>query len=90
MPTDRHIAWLAFCEVIRLAVGVCLGEAGRVLERPREYLTEWVGEGLGDGVVNCSRCIRQGVSSLRCGWVRFCGVRGGGGGPVGPAGGAFD
>jgi molybdopterin biosynthesis enzyme MoaB len=31
MPSDRHIASLAFCEVIRLAVGVCLGIARRVL-----------------------------------------------------------
>jgi len=64
MPSDRHIAWLAFCKVIRLAVGV----AGRVLERPTEYLTASVGEEDGVGVVNCSRGIRQGVSSLSCGW----------------------
>jgi hypothetical protein len=51
-----------------LVVGVCLVAARRVLERPREYLTECVGAGDGDGVVNCSRAIRQGVSSLSCGW----------------------
>jgi hypothetical protein len=63
MRSDRRIDWLAFCEVIRLAVGV----AGSVLDRPPEYLTATVGEGDGDGVVNCSRGIRQGVSSLSCG-----------------------
>jgi hypothetical protein len=68
MPSDRHIAWLAFCKVIRLAVGV----AGMVLERPPEYLTTSVGED-GDGVVNCYRDIHQGVSSLSCGWGRWWG-----------------
>ena len=62
-----------------MSVGVCLGVAGRVLERPPKYLTECVGEGDGGGVVNCSGGIRQGVSSLRC-WLGGGGLGGWNGG----------